>query len=368
MLRRTFLGGAVALAGARFGPARQEWTSNASTRSVTPVVGDGRWIWQQPPRDERGYLEARPFRLSMGIEWEGTGSASQIRATTPVPASFPEQRIDRARIETRGASAELRSIAEGARQLVAFVPSLTKGQLASATAHFELTLFKQYHAFERDQFPAEQRPPAAIAQTYLRDSPGIETGSREVRTLVAKLHETKQHPWDEAAKFCQWVRENIRPQLGRYTSVVQALQTQQGDCEEMAGVMIALCRAIGIPARLVWVPNHAWAEFYLVDHEGRGRWIPAHTAAYPWFGFTGAHELVLQKGDRLRVPEKAKLYRLLEDWNQWSGARPEVRYRAELTPVAEQDGADPGPGARSKSPQGEWLVVGEHPLDRYVRR
>ena len=65
-----------------------------------------------------------------------------------------------------------------------------------------------------------------------------------------------------------------------------ALKERRGDCEEMAGIFVALCRHCDIPARLVWVPNHNWAEFYLTDDQGEGHWIPAHTACYHWFGWT----------------------------------------------------------------------------------
>src|SRR5205814_6505632 len=145
-----------------------------------------------------------------------------------------------------------------------------------------------------------------------------------------------------------WIPRNIRPQIGSYTSVTAAVDNRRGDCEEMSAVFVALCRSVGIPARLVWVPNHNWAEFYLTDHQGEGHWIPAHTACYSWFGWTGVHELVLQKGDRLYVPEQHKQLRLLEDWLQGAGRKPRARYTAELTPQPPAEGADPGPGARRK--------------------
>ena len=88
--------------------------------------------------------------------------------------------------------------------------------------------------------------------------------------------------------------------------MVNSLRRRTGDCEELAGIFVALCRSAGIPARLVWVPNHNWAEFYLTDHEGQGHWIPAHTSCYTWFGWTGVHELVIQKGDRLSVPHEKR--------------------------------------------------------------
>lgn len=207
-----------------------------------------------------------------------------------------------------------------------------------------------------------------VRSQYLGNSPGIETRSKQVAALLDMLRGEGDYPWDLARKFAQWVPKNIRPQIGSYTSVLKALETRRGDCEEMAGVFTALCRAADIPARLVWVPNHTWSEFYLTDGEGKGHWIPAHTACYFWFGWTGAHELVLQKGDRVRVPEERRLMRLLEDWMQWSGTKPDARYLAELDPLPPETGGDPGPGARRKIATGEWKLVGNHPMDRYARR
>jgi hypothetical protein len=134
-------------------------------------------------------------------------------------------------------------------------------------------------------------------------------------------------------------------------------------------VFVALCRTAEIPARLVWVPNHNWSEMYLTDKDGKGHWIPVHTACYFWFGWTGTHELVIQKGDRLRFPGRgSRFFRLQEDWMQWSGGRPAARYLAELTPQPAKAGGDPGPGARQKINTGEWKLVGNHPLDHYMRR
>jgi hypothetical protein len=122
------------------------------------------------------------------------------------------------------------------------------------------------------------------------------------------------------------------------------------------------------------VPNHNWAEFYLTDKEGEGHWIPAHTACYHWFGWTGAHELVIQKGDRVTPVHERRPQRLLEDWLQWSGKRPDSRFVAELKPLPSEETtdstalADVGPGARSKTASGEWKLVGAHPLDKFMRQ
>jgi hypothetical protein len=285
-----------------------------------------------------------------------------------VPLPLAEQAIDDASINKVGCEADFRQLAPEAGQLMLAAPSIAKDQQIGAVATIKLMLHKEYFAHEQEKFPqAQPRLAKDFAKQYLYDSPGIQTRAVEVRDLAKKVGGSLAHPWEKAKAFHAWVWENLRPQVMPYTSVVAAIRDRVGDCEEHAAVFTALCRASGIPARLVWVPNHNWAEFYLADEAGKGQWIPAHTSCYSWFGWTGAHELVLQKGDSISVPEKKKPQRLLEDWMQWSGARPAARWFAELRPLPPTDGGDAGPGARSKDAKGEWVVVGTHGLDRYLR-
>ncbi len=97
--------------------------------SVIPVVGDGHWIWRDPPVGQTGYLEPRPYSLSIGIELQGTGEATDLKATTPVPVAHPEQKIDKLEIETEGCEASVHELAPGMAQLVLSAAELAKGQI-----------------------------------------------------------------------------------------------------------------------------------------------------------------------------------------------------------------------------------------------
>ena len=337
--------------------------------SVNPVVGDGRWIDREPPREPPGLYDKRPCEVAVTIEMRGRGNATDLRATTPVPTPHPEQSIDEVTIETAGCQARIQAVGEGAAQLLVSAPGIAAGQVLRATARFQLTLAKQCFGHTRDRFPAQQPQPAAgIRTAFLGNSPGIETGSAQVRRLLETVRGPgSEHPWDLALRCWAWVREQIRPRIGPYTSVVKAIENRSGDCEEMAAVFVALCRRAEIPARLVWVPNHNWAEFHLVDERGTGHWIPVHTSCYPWFGWTGVHELVIQKGDRVTPAHARAPQRLVEDWGQAAGPRPTFRWTAELKPLPEKDGDDPGPGGRVKQDNGIWTLAG-HRLDRLLRR
>jgi len=391
MDRRAFLasGLAGAAAAAASGwmaqPRGEQQTAFGPTWSVIPVVGDGKWIWTSPPKDQTGYLEPWPYELSIGVELSGEGDATNVNASTPVPIEHPEQKVERVRIENEGCEARLQQIGDGAAQLLVSAGRIARGQTIKALAHYQLTLSKQYFAYSAEQFPAEQpAAPAPLRKLYLQDSPGIQTGSSLVKKLLAELRgqEKKLHPWELVARAQAWINENIRRQAGAFIGVVNALERKMGDCEEMAGIIVALCRLTNIPARLVWVPNHNWSEIYLTDHEGQGHWVPVHTGCYQWLGWTGAHELVIQKGDRVTPPHERRPQRLLGDWHQWSGTKPRARFIAELTPQPPRAAAgdansasgspetpDAGPGARTKSPDnGEWKLVGKHPANRHLRQ
>ncbi|HTN75136.1 MAG TPA: transglutaminase-like domain-containing protein, partial [Pirellulaceae bacterium] len=325
-------------------------------------------IWTSPPEKETGYLEPRDYELSIGMELQGTSSATGIRGTTVTPVKLPEQKVLDFKIETEGCQAMLRPISNEAAQLFIAAPGIAAGQIIRAVARYKLTICKEFHNYQEAQFPTQQKVPRDFTKVYLNDSPGIQTRDKTVKALATSLAQSGAHPWQQAKLFHQWVWENIKGRPGAYTNVLVALRDKQGDCEERAAVFVALCRASGIPARIVWVPNHNWAEFWLHDEQGQGHWIPAHTSAYSWFGYTGAHELVLQKGDNLQVPEERKGQRLLADWMQWQGGRPKVRYIAELQPIASETQTDPGPGARSKDARGEWVLLNKHPDDKYMRK
>lgn len=228
----------------------------------------------------------------------------------------------------------------------------------SSLGRDKLTLLKQYHGYEKEQFTETPEVTKEFKKLYLYDSPGIQTRQKLVRDLVKEISGQLSHAWDKARAYHAWVWENIKRRQGRYTSVVTALREREGDCEEKAAVFVALCRASEIPARLVWVPNHNWAEIYLTNEQKQGVWIPVHTSCFSWFGWTGVHKLVLQKGDSIPIPESSKPQRLMVDWMQQIGARPHAQYFADLRPLPNAGESDAGPGAQSKQPgTGEWTPL-----------
>ena len=249
----------------------------------------------------------------------GQGDGTQIKATTPLPVDCPEQKLEGGQVQTQGCEAQVRDVGESPGSC-ACTPADRAGANDLCEGQLQGDALQAVPQLPARPVPREQSVPADVGKQYLGDSPGIQTRSKEVHDLLRTLRGDLKHAWDLAEKFAAWIPHNMRPQIGPYTGVITALEKRQGDCAEMSAVFVALCRAAGIPARLVWVPDHNWAEIYLTDKGGKGHWIPVHTACYFWFGWTGAHELVIQKGDRLHMPDRGnRLFRLQEDWMQWGG-------------------------------------------------
>ena len=102
--------------------------------------------------------------------------------------------------------------------------------------------------------------------------------------------------YSRAQAICDWVYNNVRFQGNTSNSNTSALDTlveRVGVCRDFAHLMIALCRAANLPARMVsgmdygadpvlGPPDfHAYVEVYFADVYGAGRWYmfdPSGTA------------------------------------------------------------------------------------------
>jgi len=141
---------------------------------------------------------------------------------------------------------------------------------------------------------------------YLGPSPYIESTSAKIKSLARQITAEHSDPWEKAEAIYDWVREHVEYKDGPIKGALAALKDQTGDCEELTSLFIALCRASGIPARMVWVPQHCYPEFYLEDEDRNGYWFPCQAAGDRVFGGIPELRPILQKGDNFKTPEKPK--------------------------------------------------------------
>ncbi|MEM4254550.1 MAG: transglutaminase-like domain-containing protein [Candidatus Woesearchaeota archaeon] len=125
-------------------------------------------------------------------------------------------------------------------------------------------------------------------QEYLRPSKHIDSDNPEIVNLANRLAMGRDDLYEVVSEIAIWTKNNIKYNLSTLTTDVSqkaswVLQNRQGVCDELTSLFIALCRAVGVPARFVtgvsytssplfvrqW-GNHGWAEVYF---PGAG-WIP----------------------------------------------------------------------------------------------
>lgn len=145
----------------------------------------------------------------------------------------------------------------------------------------------------------EPGPGAVVAEQperWLAAQATIESDHSDIRALAATIGGPS--PAETARRAYQWVAAHMTyaGYLTQDFGALHALRTGSGDCTEYASLVVALCRASGIPARLVGgyvsersfvarpMEYHNWAEIWL-----EGRWRVADAQLGRWLDAEGAY-------------------------------------------------------------------------------
>jgi transglutaminase-like putative cysteine protease len=115
-------------------------------------------------------------------------------------------------------------------------------------------------------------PATALTDSRLLRPTRLTAADAAIRRLAAMM--AGQDRLATADRFCAYVHEALRYAYGVTsvgTTAAEALASGRGVCQDAAHVMIALCRAIGLPARYVSGHllgeggTHAWVEVIVAD-------------------------------------------------------------------------------------------------------
>lgn len=132
----------------------------------------------------------------------------------------------------------------------------------------------------------------------------IESDNIAIISKAKELTMNEVNPYNKAKIIYEFVNTNLIYDTSEGNKgAINAITTRKGVCEEFATLFVAMCRAVGIPSRVVygnWVPlenistvdsdikekGHVWAEFYLPEYgwivveptkqinDSKGRLIP----------------------------------------------------------------------------------------------
>lgn len=254
------------------------------------------------------FSEREEFTWDIGLRLSCVGGqAKGVVVTVPVPIPWAEQDIElieEIKSDNVG-RISFKKLTKEAKMMVFKVTRMGDGESAEAVLRYRVRKSNILPPEDTSKLSIADQVPGKV-KTFLKPSPFIESKHKKIRAIAATLQtaNTGLSDWEKIEAIYTWVRENIEYKFDNQNfTCLEALESGQGDCGELSSLFIAICRAQGIPARLVWVPGHAYPEFYMTDEEGNGHWFPCQAAsARHEFGEMEEARPILQKGDRFRLP------------------------------------------------------------------
>jgi hypothetical protein len=163
-------------------------------------------------------------------------------------------------------------------------------------------------------------------RVYTTPSVGIESRSAKIISQAKQIAKEHEAAWDKIEALYDFTRSSVELRQEPPKGALEALKTGKGELEDIVSLFIALCRAINVPARTVWTPGGMYAEFYLIDEESKGHWIPCEFGPEKSFGQVKNPSPILQKGDNVRVPENKGPVRFVPEQLTGKGGKPVVKF------------------------------------------
>ena len=292
--------------------------------------------------------DPRTYQLKIGIHISAPESpAKTVVATAPIPMDWPEQKV---RLLSEKKSPHVRmseEIQPGQAALMKLqVAQIPKGGTAFVERLYEVTRYRTKFKLPADDLKLPRTNPIELRDQLNGTSPGMEIHNQKMIDLANLLNSSSRDEgaWATAKSFWSWTRENVKFENGDFRGAMHAIEHRCGDCEEMSALFVGLCRLSNIPARTVWVYSHDYPEFYLVDQQGKGHWIPAQVLGPAWFGEMAEYRPILQKGDRFFDPLRREYVRYVPQTMRGADAKvqPLVEFTHEI--IADSDINGPGYG------------------------
>lgn len=129
--------------------------------------------------------------------------------------------------------------------------------------------------------------PESVGAEYLRANPLVNSEAPKVVELMKAAVKDETDPWMKAIKIEEWVAENVKTKnfSTAFAPAEEVARELAGDCTEHGVLTAAMCRAAGVPCRVVvglvyaepkgdsGFGPHLWNEVYV-----KGRWVAIDSA------------------------------------------------------------------------------------------
>jgi transglutaminase-like putative cysteine protease len=143
----------------------------------------------------------------------------------------------------------------------------------------------RYDGTDAPPYPAAFGDDQSLAP-YLEPSALVQSDDPVLSAKAIELADGSTDSWEAACRLSRWVAENIGYAIPGGGAPRNVYDLRAGECGGHSFLLASFCRAVGIPARVVWgcmyTPNfggsfgqHAWNEIYM----GNAGWIPVDATA-----------------------------------------------------------------------------------------
>lgn len=113
---------------------------------------------------------------------------------------------------------------------------------------------------------------------YLESQPLIEADAPEIMAKAKEITKEANNTWEAALAIAQWVRQYIKNGKVGGPSALGALKTGKGVCVEISLLTTAMCRAVKIPARVIF--GYAYVDD--LNAFGLHNWVEVYTDEIGW--------------------------------------------------------------------------------------
>jgi hypothetical protein len=145
---------------------------------------------------------------------------------------------------------------------------------------------KRYDGADAPPFPADFSKDKSLKK-YLEPEKMLESDDPVLVKKAKEITKGSKNSWEAACRLSKWVSENISYAIPGGGTARKTYDIKAGECGAHSLLLAAFCRAVGIPARVVWgcmyTPNyggsfgqHGWSEIYM----GKAGWIPVDSTAF----------------------------------------------------------------------------------------
>ena len=264
------------------------------------------------------YESPRTDRWKFGMVLKTPVTCSNALATFVLPMDWPEQKITpvEQNIDPLVTGWEIRPLQKGAKQVALQMNRVNAGSSVEISFDLDVERTRILPPRSVDHLVIPKRLSRDV-RVFMGNSPEIDTTNGRIKKAARDLsaeNESAENDWQRVERIYDFVREQVQYVEGPIRRASDALRRGEGDCEDMTSLFVALCRNLRIPARMVWIPDHCYPEFYLEDADGVGTWYPCQAAGSRQFGRMDEYRPILQKGDRFKVPERKTSVRYVSEF------------------------------------------------------